>query len=363
MSAYIIEPGHNFPYYTLIDWIYKSDESDFAILSAVGKDNELYAIKVPRKSVVNDYKVNWKKLTKRERDQYMVALRNEIDMNEAICKALPDHAIRIVDYGQDQPWVSMALAGDNIPDALERLEGIDSDRVILDVVETVARLHKAGFVHLNINPDVFYEVDDGWAIGDFDYSGRLYKGCMPKSVPRAAGFLAPEQCQAIRNGSEPLVDARTDVFQLGALIYYMKTGKTVFSEETYVKAAIRCKPALTEIKESLIRSILSIALSKNPAERYNDASELLEELKFAIVYQQLGLHEYIAEINKYDVIFSDNRDPIYRCTSSSPESDCAVGKNLLKEEKYDLAQMFFERAAQNGSSEAYYLLGMLSEKE
>ncbi len=90
-------------------------------------------------------------------------------------------------------------------------------------------------------------------------------------------YMSPEQAR----GKE--VDARTDIFSLGAVLYEMLTGRLPFAGETtsdIIAAILKVEPAPLNANTPLeLQRIVRKSLQKNPDERYQTAKDLLIDLK------------------------------------------------------------------------------------
>jgi serine/threonine-protein kinase len=126
-------------------------------------------------------------------------------------------------------------------------------------------------------------VDGGPAAGDDDLSRlNTISGEMTREgrILGTAAYMSPEQARG-----QP-VDARSDIFSLGSTLYEMVTGRVPFRGKTAIdtlSAIIRepVRPAAEmnpEVPADLER-ILAKALEKAPEERYQDARDLLVDLR------------------------------------------------------------------------------------
>jgi len=142
--------------------------------------------------------------------------------------------------------------------------------------------HRLGIVHRDLKPqNVMIDEDGDVRIMDFGIASSIEtKGAtLPGMMIGTPEYMSPEQI----DGSE--VDARSDIYSLGIIIYELLTGKTPFSGETPWSVALKHKndrphdprelnPA---IPESMSRIILK-CLEKQKETRYQSAEELLTDL-------------------------------------------------------------------------------------
>src|SRR5260221_1826004 len=93
-------------------------------------------------------------------------------------------------------------------------------------------------------------------------------------------YMSPEQLQAQANGEA--IDARSDIFSFGLVLYEMLTGKRAFegSSPASVIAAImeRPAPSIATIAPSALDRLLQHSLAKDPDDRWQSARDLKAEL-------------------------------------------------------------------------------------
>jgi Tol biopolymer transport system component/predicted Ser/Thr protein kinase len=93
-------------------------------------------------------------------------------------------------------------------------------------------------------------------------------------------YMSPEQLQAQGTGKE--VDARSDIFSFGVVLYEMVTGRRAFdgSSPASVVAAIleRPAPSLTDVAPVALDRVLQACLVKDPGERWQSVRDLKREL-------------------------------------------------------------------------------------
>lgn len=158
----------------------------------------------------------------------------------------------------------------------------ESLQIVTQVSSGLAKAHERGIVHRDIKPANVIVTNDGDArILDFgvaSLSGTTSLTMTGHTVGTVA-YMAPEQAQ----GSP--VDARSDLFSLGALLYEMTTGRRPFAGEhdaAVMYSILHVDPPLpssvnNEIPPAVDALILRL-LEKNPARRYQMAREVRSDL-------------------------------------------------------------------------------------
>ncbi len=182
---------------------------------------------------------------------------------------------RGLDAGQDGGHWFIAfelVAGPTLAQA----QPVSPDRAVaiaLDLCSGLGRLHADGWVHADVVPSNVLLHPDGRAVlTDFGVAGRI--GERQGSVRGTFGYMPPEQARG-----EPL-DARTDLFALGAVLWEMLTGRRLFQRAAphlSLAAAVEEAAPPTGVSEDLDR-LLARALAKSPHERPESCAELSEQL-------------------------------------------------------------------------------------
>ena len=200
--------------------------------------------------------------------------------------------------GDAQLIAAEVVDGETLRQRLARapLKLAEALEVAIQVAGALAAAHRAGIVHRDIKPEnimlrpdgIVKVLDFGLAKltepDDAPVSSQLSTRAMIKTdagmVMGTANYMSPEQARGLE------VDARTDIFSFGVVLYEMLTGNMPFTGETKtdVMAAILQNepPPLArywpEAPEAL-EWIVTKALTKEIDERYQTAKDVLTDLK------------------------------------------------------------------------------------
>jgi serine/threonine protein kinase len=190
---------------------------------------------------------------------------------------------------------SQSPAGRDRSTAYSRMNIVQVLDIATQIASALAAAHAAGIVHRDIKPENIMLRGDGFVkVLDFGLAKlalpheattdtEAAKGSMvttnPGVVMGTVQYMSPEQARGLD------VDARTDIWSLGVVLYEMITGRSPFRGETssHVIVSILEKepPPLalySEVPGDLERIVMKV-LRKKKEERYQTASRLADELK------------------------------------------------------------------------------------
>jgi serine/threonine protein kinase/Tfp pilus assembly protein PilF len=204
-----------------------------------------------------------------------------------------------IEEAEGTRFLTMELVEGSTLDQSVAPGGLPVTRVIelgIAMADALAAAHEKGVVHRDLKPaNVMLTKDGRLKVLDFG----LAKVAMPDGRPQltqaatmttplsqeglvvgTAPYMAPEQ---IRGGA---VDARTDLFALGVVLYELASGTRPFTGQTHadvVSAILRDTPRpLRSVREDLpseLERIVGRCLEKNPRERVQTALDVANELR------------------------------------------------------------------------------------
>jgi hypothetical protein len=182
-----------------------------------------------------------------------------------------------------QPYLVMRyVAGDTLRTVVHRQGALTAAAAATIVTQLGAGLdaiHRAGYVHRDVKPQNVMLDEAGHAyLSDFG----LAKDALATTGHTGSGqwvgtidYVAPEQIRGER------VDARADVYSLGAVLYFMVTGHVPFeragNEAKLWAHLVQAPPLPSTLRPELpaeLDAVVQRALSKDPAERQRSAGDL-----------------------------------------------------------------------------------------
>lgn len=223
-----------------------------------------------------------------KRDETQSRFRREF---RALSRLHHPNVLRVHEWGLqgDRPWFTMELVeghdlrteAEQLVDLppVERFERVES--ILRQVARALAYVHERGLVHRDVTPGNLMITADG-AVKLMDFGVVKESDTDLTGVGELIGtvaYMAPEQI------SGEAIDARADLYSLGAVLYLLLTGKRPFSAHTihgFMEKHLNAVPRpprehVPEVPERLEEICLRL-LEKAPADRFASASHLLHVL-------------------------------------------------------------------------------------
>lgn len=167
--------------------------------------------------------------------------------------------------------------------------------IIKQAAMALKKAGDAGIVHRDIKPENIMVTSKGVVkVADFGLA-RLTLGRENVNLTQVGmtmgtpSYMSPEQV----NGTK--VDKRSDIYSLGVTCYHLFAGRPPFRGETALAVALKHikdePPSLAELRPDLPKSVCDMVhkmMSKKAGSRYQDASEILEDIRKIQVATQKG---------------------------------------------------------------------------
>ena len=166
----------------------------------------------------------------------------------------------------------------------------DALRLAVQIAEALAAAHRKGIVHRDLKPGNILVNENGAKLLDFGLAQRdapLLSGDATVSVPASergalvgtVAYMSPEQAQG------QTVDARSDVFSFGAVMYELLSGRQAFRGDTpfaTITAVVNEESAPLDAPATLAR-IVSRCLAKRPRDRFQSMADIIAALEKAVI--------------------------------------------------------------------------------
>jgi beta-lactam-binding protein with PASTA domain/tRNA A-37 threonylcarbamoyl transferase component Bud32 len=187
--------------------------------------------------------------------------------------------------------------------------------VMADVCAALDFSHRHGIIHRDVKPaNVMITKNGAVKVMDFGIARALHDGqsamTQTAAVIGTAQYLSPEQARGEQ------VDARSDVYAAGCVLYELVTGEPPFTGDSPVAVAYQhvredpnppstVNPAVSPELDAVVLK----ALAKGPANRYQSSAEMRSDLVRTLSGQRPSAPMVMSEDERTQVMDSDRRQP------------------------------------------------------
>jgi len=201
--------------------------------------------------------------------------------------------VTVIDRGEQdgrQFIVFEYCDGENLKELIARngpLPVREAVEVALQIARALGFAHEHGLVHRDVKPqNVLLNGDGETKVTDFGIARSLdVHGGLTQTgtVMGTSDYISPEQARGSR------VDAQSDIYSLGAVLYEMLTGEVPFTGDNFVAVALRHinepvpsvrgrRPDVSPRLDAAVRR----AMAKDPSDRFGSMDELCAELSASL---------------------------------------------------------------------------------
>ncbi len=202
------------------------------------------------------------------------------------------NVVSVIDAGEDggYPYIVFEyVEGETLKQRIDRLGRLPLDEAAAYAIEVgrgLAAAHVNKLVHRDVKPqNVLIDPEGRAKVTDFGIARELEADGLTKTgrVLGTTDYVSPEQ--AMGQG----VDARSDIYSLGVLLYEMLTGSVPFEADSLVGVAMKhVNEPMPDLQErrpdasSALAAVIERATLKDPKKRYADMNAMLAELEGAL---------------------------------------------------------------------------------
>jgi eukaryotic-like serine/threonine-protein kinase len=220
-------------------------------------------------------------------DEYVERFRHEA---EAVAKLAHANIVTVIDRGEQegrQFIVFEYVDGENLKQVVARrgpLPVREALEIALQAASALSFAHRQGLVHRDVKPqNVLVDADGRARVTDFGIARKIDVDLgltQTGSVLGTSSYIAPEQARGER------VDALTDVYSLGAVLFELLTGQVPFDGENFVAVAMQHinepPPSVLLLRPDVplrVDSAVRRAMAKRPEDRFVSMDVFVRELR------------------------------------------------------------------------------------
>ena len=201
------------------------------------------------------------------------------------------HILPLLDSGEADGllyYVMPLVTGETLRARLERerqLPVADAVRIAREVASALDYAHRQGVIHRDIKPENILLHDGSALVADFGIALAVQSAGGQRMTQTGLSLGTPQYMSPEQAMGERIIDARSDIYALGAVTYEMLVGEAPFTGPNVQAIVAR---VLTEEPRSIsvqrkavpvgVEQAVSRALEKLPADRFENAKEFIDAL-------------------------------------------------------------------------------------
>lgn len=217
---------------------------------------------------------------------------------QIVAKLEHPNIVPIYDFADvnGQPYLVMKYVAGQTLKAINTQHGVSLNeilRIMPPIASALDYAHRSGVLHRDIKPSNIIIGDDGTPyLTDFGLARMAQLGESTLSADVMLGtpnYISPEQAMGRKD-----VDARTDLYSLGVVLYELVTGQVPFSADTpyavihdHIYSQLPAPSSINPEIPPQVEAVLIKSLAKNPDDRYSSAGEMMTA--FATAVRSSGL--------------------------------------------------------------------------
>lgn len=211
-----------------------------------------------------------------------------------VAKLEHPNIVPVYDYAEQEgrPYLVMKfIEGDTLKArmALAPLSSHEIEQVVESVGSALGYAHKQGVLHRDVKPsNVLISGENVMYLADFGLARIAVAGESTLSTDSVMGtpqYISPEQAMGRKD-----LDARTDIYSFGVMLYEMVVGQVPFSADTpfsiihdHIYTPLPLPRSVNPNVPEPVQRVLLKALAKNREDRYQTVNELINAFKSAWV--------------------------------------------------------------------------------
>jgi len=211
------------------------------------------------------------------------------------------HILTLIDSGEADGrlyYVMPFVRGESLRDRLRRETRVplaDAVQIIDHVASALAYAHAHNVIHRDIKPENILLADDQAVVADFGIARALQATDETRMTGTGLALGTPAYMSPEQAFDTKVVDARTDVYAMGCVLYEMLAGRQPYESGSVLALLARHvaarPPSVREVDATVplyVDRAAMRAMAKEPEERFASAKEFAEVLRAQTVVETVG---------------------------------------------------------------------------